>query len=61
MNLKDKNILITGASKGLGKSLADNLAKEGASLLLVARSDELLKQHCENVITSKPMLPINKM
>jgi NAD(P)-dependent dehydrogenase (short-subunit alcohol dehydrogenase family) len=48
MNLKDKVVVITGASRGLGKALALALAKEGAKLVLGARSknelDELAKQ-----------------
>ena len=35
--------LITGASKGIGKSIAYELAKQGYSLLLVARSEQELK------------------
>jgi short-subunit dehydrogenase len=35
--------LITGASKGIGKSIAYELAKQGYPLLLVARSTEELK------------------
>lgn len=35
--------LITGASKGIGKSIAYELAKQGYPVLLVARSDEELK------------------
>ena len=36
MNLKGKNILITGASRGFGAELAKNLWKEGANLFLVS-------------------------
>jgi uncharacterized protein len=36
--------LVTGASKGIGKSIAAELAKKGYNLLLTARSEDLLKQ-----------------
>jgi uncharacterized protein len=36
--------LITGASKGIGRSIAFALAKEEKNLLLVARSENLLKE-----------------
>ena len=38
--LKDKNILVTGASKGIGKSLAINLSSYGANTILLARNEE---------------------
>lgn len=43
MSLKNKNVLLTGASKGIGRQLALDLAKEGANVGLVARSEEELK------------------
>lgn len=42
MNLKDKVVVITGASRGLGKELALALAKEGVKLILSARSKKEL-------------------
>jgi short-subunit dehydrogenase len=36
--------LITGASKGIGKSIAQALAAKGNNLLLVSRSEETLKE-----------------
>jgi len=43
-NLSGKVIVLTGASSGLGKGSALALAKEGASLVLAARRDELLDE-----------------
>jgi len=44
MNLKGKHVVITGASSGIGKQLALQLAKEGCSLILLARRVELLEE-----------------
>jgi len=40
---KFKNVLITGASQGIGQALAESFAKRGANLLLVSRSEGRLK------------------
>jgi short-subunit dehydrogenase len=42
--LSGRRILITGASRGLGRSLAEQTARAGAALALVARSAEPLHQ-----------------
>jgi 3-oxoacyl-[acyl-carrier protein] reductase len=39
-DLKNKNALITGAGKGIGKAIAIALAKEGVNVILVARTQE---------------------
>ncbi|RIW29087.1 SDR family oxidoreductase [Bacillus salacetis] len=41
---KDKVVMITGASKGLGRELAFAFAKEGAKLAICARGEEKLKE-----------------
>ncbi|MDA2921869.1 SDR family oxidoreductase [Patescibacteria group bacterium AH-259-L07] len=43
MELKNKVVVITGASKGLGKSLANAFTKQGSKLILSARSKKQLK------------------
>ncbi|MEI8067532.1 MAG: SDR family oxidoreductase [Candidatus Shapirobacteria bacterium] len=44
MNIKNKNIVITGASQGLGKALAIKLGSMGGRIALVARHEELLNE-----------------
>jgi len=44
MNFTNKVVLITGASQGLGKSLAGKLAVEGATVILLARTATSLQK-----------------
>ena len=44
--------LITGASKGIGKAMAEILASRGYDLLLVARSGDLLEEVCQQIQAS---------
>jgi short-subunit dehydrogenase len=41
--------LITGASKGIGKAIGEELASKGFDILLVARSTSLLKENAEEI------------
>jgi NAD(P)-dependent dehydrogenase (short-subunit alcohol dehydrogenase family) len=44
MQLSNKNVLITGASEGLGAALASALGRRGARLALVARTGSTLQE-----------------
>lgn len=43
-DLKNKNALITGAGKGIGKAIAFALAKEGVNVILVSRTQSDIDQ-----------------
>ena len=44
MDLKGKNVIITGASRGIGKAIASKLAQNGANIVLAARGQEALDE-----------------
>ena len=44
MNLKGKNIIITGGSLGIGRETAKNMISKGANVLITGRSESRLKQ-----------------
>ena len=48
-SLKDKTILVTGASSGIGKSAAIALSQAGAKIILVSRSEEKLSETLEKL------------
>jgi citronellol/citronellal dehydrogenase len=39
MSLKDKTIFITGASRGIGLAIAERCARDGANIVIAAKSD----------------------
>jgi len=55
MKLENKNILVTGASDGIGRSIAITLSKAGAHVILLARNEEKLEsvaQECNGKTTT---------
>ena len=36
---KNKNVVVTGASRGIGLSISKRLAKEGANIAILAKTD----------------------
>ena len=46
---ESKNVLITGASRGIGKAIAKLLVKEGHNVFLTARNKDMLKTVCHEI------------
>jgi len=49
-SFKQKRVIVTGASSGIGKSLAMSLAEKGAQVMLVARREDVLRVLTEEII-----------
>ena len=57
LELKDKRAIITGGSRGIGKSIAMSLSKEGAKCVIVARNKKSLDVSVDE-IKKKSNIPI---
>lgn len=49
MNLTGRSAIVTGANQGLGRAIAEHYVRAGASVLLVARGEELLARAASEV------------
>jgi len=49
MDLKGKNAIITGASKGIGKAVAQKLAEHGVNIVLAARTQPTLDKAVKDI------------
>lgn len=48
-DLKSKNVLVTGASSGLGEAFSHQIAGLGANTIMVARSENELQRVSDTV------------
>lgn len=53
-DLAGKNIIVTGATSGLGKEMVKVLAQKGTNVILAARNLEKAKAVCENISDIHP-------
>ena len=49
LGLKDKSVIVMAASDGLGKAAALEFAREDAQITIFSRSEERLKQACQEI------------
>src|SRR5438270_13980919 len=58
MELTDKRVLLTGASSGIGRALAKELARSGARLVVAARRVELLQELADELASGGLPSPV---
>ncbi len=58
IDLKGKTAIVTGASRGIGKAIAEKLFEAGATVILIARNEEKLKQLSEK-LNNSPYYPLD--
>ena len=54
---KNKNILITGASKGIGRAVSKELSRLGANIILLAKNETLLDNIYDEIIETTNTTP----
>ena len=58
LQLHNKTALVTGASTGIGKSIAFALAKEGVQLAISARRVDLLNEVANDIVKNGGKRPV---
>lgn len=58
LQLKGKTALVTGASQGIGRAIASELAAEGAHVAIAARRVDLLKDLAKEIVSRGHQKPV---
>jgi NAD(P)-dependent dehydrogenase (short-subunit alcohol dehydrogenase family) len=60
LQLTDKVALVTGASKGIGRAVAEELAREGAHVVITARTEQPLEDTAREItaMTQREVVPM---
>lgn len=51
LGLKEKVVLVTASSRGLGKAIATEYAREGARVMIAARNEDELKKTADEIFS----------
>lgn len=54
LKLKDKTVLVSGSTAGIGLAIAQTLAHEGATVVINGRSQERVTQAIQKILTTHP-------
>lgn len=58
MSLKDQVVLVTGASRGIGRAIASSAARDGARLVLCSRSADPLREAARELSATAEVLAV---
>ena len=58
LGLRGKVALVSASSKGLGRAIAEELAAEGANLVVCARGEEVLRQTADLIRKSSGVMVV---
>ena len=56
--LKGKTAIVTGASQGIGRAIAKELAMEGVTVFATGRNKELLKSLADEIVAAGGPVPV---
>jgi len=47
MKLKDEVVVVTGSTRGIGRAIAEECAKEGAKVMICSRHEASVREMCD--------------